>query len=312
MTMMNSALHFLVDGICAWAMLGRLRGFGAGFLIYNFCAFALQLPLGAVLDRVDSRRWPARFTAAGCALTLLGAFTHPAVLGLGNALFHVGGGVEVLREDRAQDKNGALLGIFVAPGALGLYVGGALAGQGLWLLLGAVLMLCFLWYRRNIPAEEPAMPVPSSHSAVWVFAGCFAVVVLRSYVGLAAAFPWKTGALALAATLMVVAGKMLGGVFAARFGGKTLAAASLAAAAVGFALGDTAVFGLMALLCFNMTMPLTLYALWRRFPEYPGAAFGALTFGLFLGFVPVYFGVALPLDGFWASLLSLVLLWNIL
>ena len=46
-------LHFFVDGICAWAMLGRLDADFGGILLYNFCAFAMQLPLGAVLDRLD-------------------------------------------------------------------------------------------------------------------------------------------------------------------------------------------------------------------------------------------------------------------
>ena len=98
MTGLYAAVHFLVDGICAWAMLGRLGGGWTGFLVYNFCAFALQLPLGAVLDRLEDRRWPMQFAALGCCLTAAGAFCHPAVLGLGNALFHVGGGVDVIRD----------------------------------------------------------------------------------------------------------------------------------------------------------------------------------------------------------------------
>ena len=97
MTMLYSLLHFLVDGVCAWGMLGRFRGFDA-ILLYNFCAFVLQLPLGAVLDRFGRRRMPMVFAAAGCGLTLLGACTSPLLLGLGNALFHVGGGVDVIRD----------------------------------------------------------------------------------------------------------------------------------------------------------------------------------------------------------------------
>ncbi len=312
MTVMNSLLHFLVDGVCAWAMLGPLRGVAGGFLVYNFCAFALQLPLGILLDRTRWRCLPGLFTALGCVLTLAGALWSPAVLGLGNALFHVGGGVEVIREDAAGKRRGALLGVFVAPGALGLYMGGLVAGRGSWLLGAAALMAMALWRRRGIPAGAAVVPEPSEQSGGLVFAVCFAVVVLRSYVGLAASFPWKAGALALAATGMVVLGKVLGGVLAARLGGKTVTVVSLLLAAAGFALGEFPAFGLMALLCFNMTMPLTLYALWRKFPAYPGAAFGALTFGLFLGFVPVYFGIQLPMDGIWASILSLLLLWNIL
>ena len=34
---------------------------GGGILLYNFCAFVLQLPLGAVLDRLGRRPGPAVF-----------------------------------------------------------------------------------------------------------------------------------------------------------------------------------------------------------------------------------------------------------
>ena len=90
MTGLYAAVHFLVDGVCAWAMLGHLGGDYGGLLVYNFCAFALQLPLGAVLDRLGGRQAPLLFAGTGCLLTVLGALLHPAVLGLGNALFHIG------------------------------------------------------------------------------------------------------------------------------------------------------------------------------------------------------------------------------
>ena len=154
MTGLYAAIHFLVDGICAWAMLGRLGGDYGGLLVYNFCAFALQLPLGAVLDRLGGRKMPLCFAAVGCALTILGALSHPAVLGLGNALFHVGGGVDVIRDGGKCEK----LGIFVAPGALGLSLGGLLAGKSFWLLLpAAVMMALFLCFVRS-PGEISTAP----------------------------------------------------------------------------------------------------------------------------------------------------------
>ena len=103
---------------------------------------------------------------------------------------------------------------------------------------------------------------------------------------------------------------MAGGVLAERFGGRRVSALSLIFAAVCFALGELPLFGLCALLCFNMTMPLTLYALWRRFPAYPGTVFGSLTLALFVGFLPSAFGIALPVGGVLGSMLSLLLLWK--
>lgn len=295
-----SLLHFLVDGVCAWGMLGRFAGFDE-ILIYNFCAFALQLPLGAVLDRIGGRRTPAIFAGVGCALTLIGAFTSPVLLGLGNALFHVGGGVDVIRDGGKCEK----LGIFVAPGALGLYLGGLLAGHALPLLPVLIGMALLLLPLRG---REEAFPAPTEQAAIPLAVCCFAVVVLRSFVGFQVVFPWRSGWLAFAAVAAVVLGKMAGGVLAARLGARRVTVVSLTAAAVCFALGDFPVFGLCALLCFNMTMPLTLYALWRRFPRYPGTVFGSLTLALFLGFLPAAFGVKLPIGGVFGSILSLLLL----
>ena len=308
MTAVYSALHFLVDGICAWAMLGQLSAGAAGILVYNFCAFALQLPLGAVLDRLGGRRTPAFFAGAGCLLTLLGALTHPAVLGLGNALFHVGGGVDVIRDDCRRGLGGQALGSFVAPGAMGLYLGGLLRGADGWLLLPAAAAMALLLCLIRSPGDFST--APSQKAPVLLTLCCFAVVVLRSFVGFQVVFPWKTGALAFAATAAVVLGKMAGGILAARFGARRVTVLSLSAAAGCFALGDLPLFGLGALLCFNMTMPLTLYALWRRFPRYPGSCFGALTLALFLGFLPTCFGIDLPIGGVFGSILSLCLLWK--
>lgn len=308
MTGLYSILHFLVDGVCAWAMLGRLSGDYGGILIYNFCAFALQLPLGTVLDRLEGRRMPLRFAVAGCLLTLAGAFMGPAVLGIGNALFHVGGGVDVIREDAQKHLGGQALGVFVAPGALGLYLGGLLRRCTPLLLIPVGLVMALLL--RPIRGAACTLPESTKKQPMLLFLCCFAVVVLRSHVGMAVRFPWKTGFPAFLAVLAVVLGKMAGGVLAARFGAKRTTIVSLSVAAIGFLFGNSPIFGLLALLCFNMTMPLTLYALWRRFPAYPGACFGSLTLALFLGFLPTCFGLELPLGGILGSILSLILLWK--
>lgn len=304
MTIFYSVLHFLVDGLCAWAMLGRLAGGMEGYLFYNFCAFALQLPLGAVLDRLGGRRTPMVFAGIGCGLTVLGAFTNPVLLGIGNALFHVGGGVDVIRDGGQREK----LGIFVATGAMGLYLGGLIAGKMPWLLVPAGIVMAALLCALRSPGESSAQP--SQNSPLSLFLCCFLVVVLRSFVGFQVVFPWKEGGLAFAAVAAVVLGKMTGGVLAARFGGRRVTVCSLVLAAVCYGLGNIPLFGLLALLCFNMTMPLTLHALWRRFPEYPGSVFGSLTLALFLGFLPTYFGISIPIGGVLGSILSLVLLWK--
>ena len=83
-----------------------------------------------------------------------------------------------------------------------------------------------------------------------------------------------------------------GGFAAARFGARLAAFASLGAAAALFFLSNLPLAGTLALFCFNITMPITLWALAQSMPQHRGFAFGLLTFALFLGFLPSYFGTS--------------------
>ncbi|MDE6169304.1 MAG: hypothetical protein K2G28_12705 [Acetatifactor sp.] len=338
MTVFYSILHFFVDGVCALAMFGRfLPGEKGRFyiLIYNFCAFALQMPMGVLLDawseRCGRRRECAFLTAAaGVLCTLAGAVLHPAVLGIGNALFHVGGGVGTIHEDGCRMWRGRGLGVFVAPGALGLYFGTLAGKSGVWrsglgiagvcmALFGAGAAYCAYLQRRMVRSggagnglESLPDSDPTGTFRLWPVTVCLAVVILRSYMGMAVDFSWKSGVPAGAlAVLALAAGKTAGGFAAARYGLRRSAVISLGAAAVCYLFPASMPLGLGALFLFNMTMPMTLYFLVCHMSHMPGFAFGILTFGLFLGFLPSYFGL-LPgsggLAGCGGSLVSLILL----
>lgn len=305
MTALYSILHLLVDGVCAYAMFGHYLRQEQGYiyvLLYNFCAFALQMPFGVMLDIFGRRRGkvlPLTTVCAGVILTLAGALTHPVVLGVGNALFHIGGGVGTIYEDEEKGWLGRGLGVFVAPGALGLYLGMQLARDGagpVWLWAAGALMLLICagtaWryhtYVKKVQAPQTENGVRCG--AVCLLAsGVLLVVILRSYIGMAVTFPWKTTAFAaFISTLAIVCGKAAGGFMAARFGIPRTVLLSLTGAAVSFLFSETMPIGILALFLFNMTMPVTLYLLIRRLPLFPGFSFGFLTFGLFLGFLPAY------------------------
>lgn len=393
MTVLYSILHLLVDGACAMAMFGTFIPQDSGYfyiLVYNFCAFALQMPFGVVLDALHAKEegrdgdvslenakagkkngdLDAITAALGVVCTIAGAVTHPVLLGIGNALFHVGGGVGTIRDDRigmpheggGERKNRLItrLGVFVAPGALGLYLGTLLTQNGgwkLWFWAGSVLLLTlcggmlyfclrrsagvsvftetggargrgqsrapmrFRYEGRSLPErvepEErnrlPERVEPAAWSGLRLTVCCLIVVILRSYIGMAVLFSWKTGVLAGSLSVLAVAGgKMAGGFLSAWKGSLRTAAVSLIMAAVCYLLSASMPFGLAALFLFNMTMPITLYWMICAFPRMPGFAFGCLTFALFLGFLPVYFGVrpfaAGNVIGGAGSMLSLLLL----
>lgn len=331
MTRWYSLLHLMVDGVCAFAMFGRFltpQNQAMDLLLYNFCAFALQMPLGVLLDckASKSQNTASCFLAVlGVLCTLLGTVTHPIVLGTGNALFHVGGGVGTIYEDHAQHWNGRGLGIFVAPGALGLYIGTLAAKNEIaayWLWTACILMLvcCAAACRQvkhnqqnPIPKTSDARPIQQMRVRFLPLC-CLIVVLLRSYLGMTAAFSWKTSVLGgLAAVLAVVLGKAAGGILAARYGILQVSMGSLFMAAIAYLGASMMPFGIAALFLFNMTMPLTLYLMICQFPDMPGFCFGFLTFGLFLGFLPACFGLSVISDGRAAgcagSLLSLLILY---
>ena len=354
-TFCYSILHFLVDGICAASMFSLLLNGNGGqwsLLIYNFCAFVLQMPFGVLLDSrnvnsgkiaeasygcpgtgggASGRNSAFLFALAGVILTVAGAFTSPILLGIGNALFHVGGGVGTILEDRACGSAGRRLGIFVAPGAMGLYLGrlaaknsfgpAALDGGMLWVIGSAVPAAILLVLLRRVLtvskiSEEhvsDAQNLSLRPCDILIITGCFLVVVIRSYVGLAVKMPWRTTAAAgLAATAAVVLGKMAGGLTAAELGRTRAVLLSLIAAAVCYAFCDRLIPGISALFLFNMTMPITLQLLADRYRNTPGTMFGLLTVGLFLGYLPVFFSAGTPVSGNHTgavlSLVSLVVL----
>ena len=330
MTILYSVLHFLVDGICAFAMMNYFSGmydYQMEGLLYNFCAFALQMPLGVILDIINVAKKESPlpsfwFAFLGVAVTYVGAFTHPVILGIGNALFHLGGGVGTIQEDRRKNHKGTDLGIFVAPGALGLFLGTLFTDKNthLWVFIISlsVVLICFITgiaLLRSLKAGK-SVSVLKTPEFKWkngLVAGCFLGVILRSYLGLAISFSWKTTVLfSLIAVLAVVLGKIAGGFAAAYLGVRRTVLFSLAGAAVCYLFSGFMPLGILALFLFNMTMPITLYGLVQRWEKMPGLAFGLLTFAIFIGYIPVYLGLPTLQNGnvlgFVGSVLSGVIL----
>ena len=316
MTGIYALVHMAVDLSCAFLVYTYVLG---GELLYNFCAFALQMPIGAAADRLDRNSCVAVGGCAGVlAGLLLGIVGFPAgaavVAGIGNACFHVGGGIDVLNRS---ERRAAPLGIFVAPGALGIFLGTMLGRAGteaaVWigglLILSAVVIRAAagrekLWltsgnapFSFSVPSSSvPSSSMPSSSvpsDRTLMAAACFlAAVILRSYSGMIQNFPWKETLAGSGLILVgaVVLGKMAGGVLADKLGIQRTAFRSMCAAAVGFLCLVYPAAGILAVFFWNMSMPLTLWAVSKVFPGAKGFGFGLLTFGLFVGFCPAWLG----------------------
>ncbi len=320
--------HFLVDLTCAFLMLTLVAGARSQaltcILLYNFCAFALQMPTGLIADKLNRN---AAIAVFGSALTLLAFAFFPipllcsTVLGIGNCLYHVGGGVDVLH---FTDKKQWMLGVYVSPGAIGLFVGGLLAkNENFSLLLGfslifvATALISLLLHLTYSLKKSSSNVVPSiktfGKAPVLAIIALFLVVVLRSYVGTTLSFSWNSGVLALISVLSLAFGKTAGGFLADKLGAIPAAVGTLVLSAVFFIFSGNPICGLLAIFLFNMTMPMTLFAMAKLFCGVRGFAFGILTFALFIGYLPSHFSLPVPFEGngWWyaaEALISLALL----
>ena len=250
--------HAAVDACCAvllWSAYddGRLTAGAAwsAFLFYNLLAFALQPLVGLAADRLHVGRGAAvagaLLTVAAMALAVVPGAIGAAVVvaGLGNAVFHVGGGIVSLR---AAPGRATPVGVFVAPGAAGLAAGilAGKAGVPGWPFAAALLALTVViavaraaalrdrpvgtvGARPDMPTRRVSLPhAPLASAAMLTVALLLVAICVRSYVGLTLALPWKSDLGLLAAlTAAVVAGKALGGLLADRLGWRPVAVTAL-------------------------------------------------------------------------------------
>ncbi len=276
--------------ISAWAPL---------VLTYNVIAFALQPLVGLAMDRGNLAQAAAVCSPvlAGLAL-LIGPVSPPtavALAGLSSALFHTGGGALAL----SQSRRGATgLGVFAAPGVVGLALGG-LAGAagaapsallGLLLLSGALLT----WIEPTdlLPPRQAGPARTGPGGAAWM-----ALTILVLCIGLRSA-AWDAvqagvrGHMALALPIALAAGlgKATGGWLADRLGWRRWTVAALAVSALLIAVGGQQTATLLAAVAIlQSALPAATAACAALLPQRPATAAGlALGLGVALGGIPAY------------------------
>ena len=303
-----SLIHFIVDLSCCILVtnlvtqkMGQTVNLFIAIILYNFFAFAVQLPIGVIVDRVNKN---AICSAIGCILVAIAfAFSNFGVIaciiaGIGNAMFHVGGGIDVLN---ISDKKATLSGIFVSTGAMGIFLGSKSLSIGFnkyYIVVGTLILsaLVLVWLYMQIKDKvknaDVIIPKLSENEIIAIMCLIFTVCI-RSYVGMILAFSWKSNfVLALISIFAVVFGKMLGGIIGDKIGFMKISVISLSVSAISFIFAfNNPICGILAILFFNMTMPITLTALSNILNNNKGMAFGLLTLALFIGSVPKFFGL---------------------
>ena len=266
-------------------------------LAYDFLAFAGQAVLGFL---VDYFRAPRIAAISGCALVIAGnllwLFSPLAaviLVGLGNALFHLGGGAIGLN---LTPGRATAPGLFVAPGAIGLTVGIAAGKQGNlgpFFIIALLLLSVFAMYFVKPPAMNYGKKKPpvGKKAAVAIFVLLFSSIAVRALVASIAVYPWKKDVTLLwIFVLAVAAGKALGGVFADKFGWIRVSVSALLLSAFIVPLGgQTPAAGIAGMFLFQFVMAVALVALALLIPGRPALVFGLNCLSLFIGIFPLFF-----------------------
>ena len=286
--LLNSLAHFLVDALCVTTLFsGGAEGTALAALavLYNTMAFSTQCLVGLFVDRLRHDKY---LTAAAMALTVLGyALPLPfaariCIVGLGNSVFHVAAGTMTLTESRGKAWQ---LGVFVAPGAFGVTLGTSFPVFGVYLACALVLCGAALLIVRRGRGDTPAAPREREKLPLLPILLLTAAVAVRAVGGTAVSFPWKnTALLGFVMTFFVFAGKSAGGFICDRLGPNKTALLSILPAAVliAFCSGNMAL-SLAGQLLLNLTMPVTLWLLYRAMPDSPAFAFGLSASALWPG-----------------------------
>lgn len=330
LTLTGSAalLHFLVDALCACCLMqlaaqATWADMVGVVMVYNVMAFLTQPLTGMLADRTKQ---PGLMLGASAALLAMGVsamlwacsvapltgllYVVASLLGMGNSLFHVWGGKRVAV---ATGNDAAALGLFVAPGALGLAVG--MLFHSWWLLVVLLTMTLFLagWQLKVRPvSKELTYGTPSAH-VVWLSVlALMALVMIRSLLGESfSADMGKAGFTVLAIGGVAMLGKIAGGV-AARW----IGVAWTLVAVVILLLLFRSNYPLLSLLLVNMTMAVTLWLANRVINGREGLVFGLLAAALMPGYLLAQFGDERGQLALWLMLtlvptvvIELVVLW---
>ena len=301
----GALLHFLVDGLCLCCLyliafpfsFPRLTGI---FVVYNILAFLTQPLTGLLADRMRDRHWMllaavVLLLAAVMMVTFglpFAGYLAPVLLGLGNSLFHVWGGKQVVLK---AGNDMRALGLFVSTGAFGLAV--AMVFFSLSLLYIFLLALCLLAvaYLKLEQSDErvggAVQDTPWSsrvRQSRWLLLlVVVAFVMFRSFMGESfTSAIVKDNIVVLLIGLTAMLGKMAGGWLARRIGILlTLAAVLVVVSGCLLCRSSERAVMLTGLFAVNCTMPVTLYWANGLLKGREGLAFGLLAAALIPGYL---------------------------
>lgn len=293
--MILTIMHPLVDA-CSMSVLASGGLSWQRILVYNALAFALQLPLGVL---IDARPRIARGvfvvgTCLVCAATLAAACGADgwgvlAAVCIGNAVFHLTAGKHVLETHGGRSGP---IGLFISTGALGLLAGqlGAEHAAKVCMPTFAALLAACVAVAPGMNGRDARSPSATGGTPVLpvvVLVGLFMLVAWRSWAGLEASrLTAEEGmVLLLAGAVVTWGGKAVGGYLAERIGRWTVTAASVCGSVtMAFACSPQNVLAWLALLFVaQLATGPVISLVYDNMGKRGGAAFGLNCLGLFAG-----------------------------
>jgi FSR family fosmidomycin resistance protein-like MFS transporter len=299
-----SIAHFLTDAVCASAIFSSQEMIPY-ILMYDLLAFSTQGITGIMADVIKRYRYIA---IAGGLMTALAALLPIPValkvclIGIGNSTFHVGGGAAVLK---GSSNKATPLGIFVAPGSMGLLLGMLFPSIMIYVSIALLLISIGLIWMKEYQSIEPSkdsstFSMSGMNKKVYtliIIAIILISVSVRSMASYSISYPWKnTITLSILLGVFVMMGKAAGGFILDKIKAVPVIILSVLISGPVIAFLSSSILpSLVGQFLINCSMPLTLYMLYRMLPDYPGFAFGLAASFLFPGMAV---GLGLQLSNF--------------
>lgn len=320
-------LHGLNDCIAGYMLANYAWKHSSGesltmLVTYAILGFGGQLPVALLLDRLQQIK---PFAILSVSFLLLSAVLYSfepgmaiILTGMAGSGVHVTGGVICLQ---GNEKAGPL-GLFTAPGVIGLALGGLLGTQpGFLIIITGLLLLLSIAILRRIPVYQvrnaSLQPILDTHD--YVMLGLLLLMCFRSFifdVMNAAAVKFEHGILVFG--LSAFAGKIIGGMLADRIGWKKFVYITLPLAFLLFNFGRDNMYAIaFGIACLQSSVPLTLLLMSRSIPRFPATATAfSLGTSVALAGLPLYFNNSMHSSSFdrtWFYIfIAMVLTWALL
>ena len=296
-------VHFILEVVC-FCYLSRVSNSLIVWLVpflYDGFAFIPQSLIGYIKDKYP------KFNEGllGACLLFIGIllfsfctvnkFIILFLVSIGNALLHVEGAYNTLMSSNGKLSHPA---IFVGFGAFGVITGRIIGKTSMptWFLLPLIVtMIPILLFGNQFVNKESSCKkfnyVKNNKNTFMVILLATFVVVVRGYMGYRIPSAWQTTTIHTVLLFVTMGlGKILGGILADIIGLKKVASISTLLALPFIILGNNNMFiSLFGIMCFSMTMSITLAIMVSVLKKNPGLAFGFTTIGLSLGTFPIFF-----------------------